>query len=183
MNYDDSLSADFNPSPETPSKLAAQAFFSAAEAGDAAKTRDMLELFPVLAEWKDSSTRATALIIAAKQGWLDVVAVLVAAGSDIDATDAGAMDAISYAACNGQQEVADYLISHGADAAKKGRHGISAIDCARAADFYSFADHLQRRMLDQAQDMRAEWDNQAEACASGLIRPIKLMPRLTLKPK
>lgn len=175
--------ADFNPFPETPSTQVVVDFFSAVEAGDAEATRDMLELFPVLVEWKDNDARATALIVAAKQGHVDVVAVLDAVGADIEATDAGAMDAISYAACNGHQDVADYLIDHGADAAKKGRHGISAIDCARAADFYSFADHLQRRMQGKAQDMRAEWDNQAEACASGLTRPLKPMPLLTFKQK
>lgn len=183
MSSKKSPSADFNPCPKTPSKQAVEAFFLAVEAGDAAKTQDMLELFPVLVEWKDDMTRATAVVLAAKLGHLAVVSVLEAAGADMEARDAGAMDAISYAACNGHQHVADYLIDHGADAAKKSRHGISAIDCARAADFYSFADHLQERMQGRRQDMRAVWNDQADACESGLAQAIKPMPRLTLKPK
>ncbi|MEZ0225069.1 MAG: ankyrin repeat domain-containing protein [Alphaproteobacteria bacterium] len=173
------LSADFNPRPDTPSGQQVADFFFAVAKGDAKKTGDMLEIFPVLAEWNDNATKATGLIIAAKEGHLDVVSVLCAAGADMDATDAGAMDAISYAACNGHRDVADYLIDHGADAAKKGRHGISAIDCARAADFYSFSDYLQRRMT----EIYLSWNERAEVCTSGLSQPIKPMSRLTLRPK
>ncbi|TAL36551.1 MAG: ankyrin repeat domain-containing protein [Alphaproteobacteria bacterium] len=176
------LSADFNPSPDTPSKEVVTSFFAAAEGGDAATIQELLDFFPVLAEWKEPLTQATALIVAAKAGRTEVIAVLVQSGADIKAEDAGAMNALSYAACNGHYDVCVLLIQSGADPAEKGRHGMSAIDCARTQDFPSLGDYMLRAAAERRENIKASWGDSGEI-EIGTSRPVQAMKPIVFKPK
>ena len=57
----------------------------------------------------------TALLFAARVGDLESARLLVAAGSDLDATDAWGITPTVYAAHSGLREVAAYLLESGAD--------------------------------------------------------------------
>jgi ankyrin repeat protein len=176
------LSADFNPSPDTPSKEVVKSFFAAAEGGDAATVRELLDFFPVLAEWKEPRTQATALVVAAKNGWPEVTGALLQGGADIKAEDAGAMNALCYAACNGHYDVCTLLIRSGADPAEKGRHGMSAIDCARAQDFPSLGDYMLRTAAEHRENSKASWGDAGEI-EIGISRPVQAMKPIVFKPK
>jgi hypothetical protein len=168
---------------ETPPHGVVKAFFLAVEAGDAESAQESLEMYPVLAGWRESATQATALIVAARKGHADIAEILLGAGADLKAEDAGSMNAIRMAAHSGHGDVCDLLISKGADAAEKGWDGASAIDRARAADFYALSERLKRLMDEQAVEWRKKWHEQAEMMDKGLPEPLQVMKRLSLKPK
>jgi ankyrin repeat protein len=182
MTVKKTISADFNSSPEMPAAAIVTAFFEAAGKGEAEQVRDFIEKFPVLVEWKEPVLKSTALIVAAKAGHPEVVKVLLDGGGDIDAVDAGAMNAICQAAMHGRRDVCDLLISEGADPTMPGRHGISAVACANAAEFPSLADHLVRQMAGQREQIRNSWRG-ADLGGMELDHAVPVMKRLSLKRK
>lgn len=65
----------------------------------------------------------TALLFAARQGALDVVRVLVAAGADVHQTSVDGSSPLLVAAQNGHYEIARFLLDHGANPNQANRNG------------------------------------------------------------
>mmetsp|Transcript_81957 Transcript_81957/g.228428 ORF Transcript_81957/g.228428 Transcript_81957/m.228428 type:complete len:140 (-) Transcript_81957:166-585(-) len=93
---------------------------SSALRGDVDTCRTLLTNRPELLEFKDASGR-TALLHAAREGHVEVCAVLLKAGADVEATDRDNMTPLSYAARKRHSEICQLLLHYGAD--------IEATDC------------------------------------------------------
>ncbi|GBF96491.1 hypothetical protein Rsub_09833 [Raphidocelis subcapitata] len=91
-----------------------------ARTGDAASARALLSEASWVAAQPVDSTRAaangvTALMIAAADGQLDVLALLLGAGASLHAIDDGGWTALHYAACHDRAAAVQTLVRAGAD--------------------------------------------------------------------
>ena len=96
----------------------------------------------------------TALLFAARVGDLESARLLVAAGSDLDATDAWGITPTVYAAHSGLREVAAYLLESGADPNIAGA-GFSALHLA----ILRRDELLARSLLEHGADPNARIEN------------------------
>lgn len=96
----------------------------------------------------------TALLFAARVGALESAKLLVAAGSDLDATDAWGLSPTVYAAHSGFREVAEFLLEAGADPDVAGA-GFSALHLA----ILRRDDNLVRVLLEHGADANAPIEN------------------------
>ncbi|KAJ8257614.1 hypothetical protein GJAV_G00187700 [Gymnothorax javanicus] len=81
--------------------------------GSAAKVRDLLQKYPEKVDVKNQGK--TALQVAAHQGHMEVVKVLLQANSGIEVTDEDGDTALHYTAFGNQPEIARLLLSKGAN--------------------------------------------------------------------
>jgi RNA polymerase sigma factor (sigma-70 family) len=95
-------------------------FFRAIHCGDTIGIKDQLEAQPGLAAARDRHGR-TALLIAAANGYADIVELLLSHGAAVDAVDLKNQNALKHAAANanwcnqGHTEVIELLAAHGHD--------------------------------------------------------------------
>jgi uncharacterized protein len=108
--------------------------FSAAAGNDAAAITTTAANFPQALQWKDGDG-LTALMHAAKAGAKDVVAVLIAAGATVDATNHKGSTALLFAAAAGKAVIADLLLKAGANVDHANANGHTALIIA-ASDGY-----------------------------------------------
>ena len=135
----------------------------------------------MLAAWKKPNIQATALIVAARQGNAGAVQVLLDAGADIWAEDAGRMNAICAAAYNGHYDASLALVKAGADPAEPSGCGLSAVNAATAGDFPSLSGWLAAVALQHRDAVSAARDKRAAHVATD--KPMQVMKKLSLKPK
>ena len=103
-------------------KRSDDALLQAAEAGDPARVRQLLNR----GAWPDSglaTTHGSALIRAARAGHLEIVKMLVTAGADIDAQNYTRRSALHEAVWHLHGDVAQYLIGQGAIVETRDRPG------------------------------------------------------------
>lgn len=120
-------------------------FFAAVEGGIVTDVDEWLDAYPSLIDSRNPNTNATAIVIAAQNGNLDLVRFLHQSGADLNASDHGDQGALFYAALKGEVQVANYLIDNGVDPRTTNRSGMSALSAARGADFHVFAEMLEKR--------------------------------------
>ncbi|HYD17929.1 MAG TPA: ankyrin repeat domain-containing protein [Patescibacteria group bacterium] len=140
----------------------AEDFFDAAARGDVDVVRKFLKQYPRLRDDNSSPTAATAIILAAKEGRLEVVKLLAEAGANLRAGDRGDQSALFYAAYKGEAAVARFLISLGVDPRAPNRSGQSPAMMARAADLPMFADEMEKQ-YDQYLADKLEAERRARA--------------------
>lgn len=87
----------------------------------------------------------SALIFAAKNGYLDIVRFLVAHQADINAVDRRGDTPLIVAAKNGQLTVGRYLVSRGADINAVDQHGHTAVYWAITNDDFTLASYFIKR--------------------------------------
>lgn len=120
-------------------------FFAAVGGGIVTDVDEWLDAYPSLIDSRNPNTNATAIVIAAQNGNLDLVRFLHQSGADLYASDNGDQGALFYAALKGEVQVANYLIDNGVDPRTTNRSGMSALSAARGADFHVFAEMLEKR--------------------------------------
>lgn len=103
-----------------PPPLDAQTIFDAAREGDAERVGELLTADPPLVRATDGEGR-TALHHAAGRGHVEVAAVLLDAGAEIDAREQDAETPLHYAAWRSHLAVARQLIARGADLEARNR--------------------------------------------------------------
>lgn len=108
------------------------------------EVREIVTAHKWLVNHRDPNTMATPVVYAARQGDFDIVRLLHENGADLYATDRGDQGALYYAAHEGRFDVAEYLVSQGVDPSAPNSAGISPAAAARANDFPSFGDTLER---------------------------------------
>lgn len=108
------------------------------------EVRELITTHKWLVNHRDPNTMATPVVYAARQGDLDIVRLLHENGANLQATDKGDQGALFYAAHEGRRDVAEYLVSQGVDPVAPNSAGISPAAAARANDFWSFGDTLER---------------------------------------
>ena len=141
--------------PILPEKAEIDRYFHAATIGNAQEVAGFIRDYPDLLENDSSSTGATAIILAAKAGKLEVVELLASLGANLNAGDNGDQSAIFYAAANGEVAVARFLINHGVDPTAPNKAGVSAVAIAGAQDFPIFG---QEMAAHRARHLQAEAD-------------------------
>lgn len=109
-----------------------------------------------LVNHRDPNTLATPIVYAARRGDLDIVKLLHENGADLYATDRGDQGALFYAAHEGMPDVAEYLVSCGVDPSAPNKMGISPAAAARANDFPSFGDAMERWGREYKQHVREQ---------------------------
>ena len=88
-------------------------WFTALDSGDLAAVRELLATTPV--ETRSKQDKATALMVAARCGWTELIPVLLAAGAQIDAVDANRDTALHYATQFKQHACVQLLLNAGAN--------------------------------------------------------------------
>lgn len=89
-----------------------QEFISAVDDDDRETVKQMLELGMPVDTRQSSDDRETALILAAGNGYAEIVRILLAAGADINAIDKDRETALIDASKHGHLEVVQYLLGH-----------------------------------------------------------------------
>lgn len=115
-----------------------QAFLDAAENGDWDTVRQGLEGEPLLVTMPGANNRNTALHLAAWQGHVTIVQLLLLHGADVNALGERGKTALHYAIEHDHPDVVEVLISHGADLQLADSEGLSPM--AMAARAYSAPD-------------------------------------------
>ncbi len=158
--------------PILPERAEIDRYFHAASIGNANEVAEIIREYPDLLENDSSSTGATAIILAAKCGRLEVVEVLASLGANLNAGDNGDQSAIYYAAANGEVAVARFLINHGVDPTASNKAGVSAVTIAGAQDMPIFgaemAAHRARHLQAEADAERKRLNAEREALAQNL---------------
>lgn len=106
--------------------------------------RDYITAHKWLVNHHDPNTNATPVVVAAKEGSLGIVKLLHESGADLYAADNGDQGALFYAAHKGWRDVAEYLVGQGMDPTAPNKGGVSPAAIARASDFPSFGNELER---------------------------------------
>lgn len=159
--------------PILPGKAEIARYFHAATIGNVKEVAQFIRDYPDLLENNGSSTGATAIILAAKAGKLEVVELLAGLGANLNAGDNGDQSAIFYAAANGEVAVARFLINHGVDPTAPNKAGVSAVAIAGAQDFPIFG---QEMAAHRARHLQAEADaerRRLEAAREALLQNLR----------
>lgn len=159
--------------PILPDKAEIARYFHAATTGNAQEVRGFIRDYPDLLENNSSPTGATAIILAAKAGKLEVVEALAALGANLNAGDNGDQSAIFYAAANGEVAVARFLINRGVDPTVPNKAGVSAVAIAGAQDMPVFG---QEMAAHRARHLQAEADaerKRLEAAREALLQNLR----------
>lgn len=149
--------------PILPDKAEIARYFHAATIGNVKEVKDFIRAYPDLLENNSSSTGATAIILAAKAGKLEVVELLASLGANLNAGDNGDQSAIYYAAANGEVAVARFLINHGVDPTAPNKAGVSAVAIAGAQDMPIFGTEMAAH---RARHLQAEADAEQKRLAA-----------------
>ncbi|MCS6244369.1 MAG: ankyrin repeat domain-containing protein [Opitutus sp.] len=88
-------------------------WFTALDSGDITAVRERLATTPI--ETRSTTDQASALMIAARCGWTELIPVLLAAGAQLDAQDANRDTALHYAAQFKQHACVQLLLNAGAN--------------------------------------------------------------------
>lgn len=159
--------------PILPEKAEIARYFHAATIGNVQEVQGFIRDYPDLLENNSSPTGATAIILAAKAGKLEVVEALAALGANLNAGDNGDQSAIFYAAANGEVAVARFLINHGVDPTTPNKAGVSAVAIAGAQDMPIFG---QEMAAHRARHLQAEADaeqKRLEAAREALLQNLR----------
>ena len=158
--------------PILPERAEIDRYFHAASIGNANEVAQIIREYPDLLENDSSPTGATAIILAAKCGRVEVVEMLASLGANLNAGDNGDQSAIYYAAANGEVAVARFLINHGVDPTAPNKAGVSAVMIAGARDMPIFgqemAAHRARHLQAEADAERQRLQAEREALAQNL---------------
>ena len=106
--------------------------------GDEAAVRALL----LAGAMPDFAAFAPPVVAAATHGFADVVALLVAAGADLDNTDESGATALWVAAAQGFSAIARSLVEAGADRARPDSEGVTPAAVARDNGHAALADYL-----------------------------------------
>ncbi len=108
-----------------------QPWFTAIVSGDLAAVRAQLDTTPI--ETRSKQDQATALMVAARCGWTELIPVLLAAGAQLDAVDANRDTALHYATQFKQHACVQLLLKAGANPNLLDKWGQSPITMAVSA--------------------------------------------------
>lgn len=159
--------------PILPDKAEIARYFDAAVAGNMHDVAGFIRDYPDLLENNSSPTGATAIILAAKAGKVEVVELLASLGANLNAGDNGDQSAIFYAAANGEVAVARFLINHGVDPTAPNKAGVSAVAIAGAQDMPIFGTEMAAH---RARYLQAEADaeqKRLEAAREALLQNLR----------
>lgn len=106
-------------------------------------------------ELKAGAQEMTPLAMAAFGGHEEIVTDLLAAGADIDATDAAGWTPLHHAVREGDAEVIELLLEAGADPQVVDNDGWSPWEIAKSAGRWKIASQLEAHMAEQARRKRA----------------------------
>jgi serine/threonine-protein phosphatase 6 regulatory ankyrin repeat subunit B len=102
--------------------------FQAAARGDVNEVARLLDAKPQLLEARDVNRYyATLLVVAAREGHVGVVRLLLERGAEVNAAAIFGETALHYAAGGGHEQMVNVLLSSGADSSMKSHHGSTAL--------------------------------------------------------
>jgi ankyrin repeat protein len=152
--------------------------FLAAARGDVDEVARLLDAEPHLLEARDERRRdATPLAVAAREGHVGVVRLLLKRGAEVHTAGRTGNTALHYAAMEGHEEVVNVLLSSGADNSMKIRYGFTALMLAssggHAGVLKQLLQHMQGRGLNDRgnQGRTALW----MTCEYGFVEGLRLL--------
>jgi ankyrin repeat protein len=126
----------------------AQEMLAAVESGDIQKVAALLDKHPQLCNLAEKvGSRWSVLHIAAWQGQVEVVELLVAAGATLDKQDARGLAPLHYAARGGHLAAAKVLVLAGARLSIWANGGWKPIDLALAWNHDEVVEYLRSEMM------------------------------------
>jgi ankyrin repeat protein len=106
------------------------AMYHAAEQGDAARIKALLQTEPALASSQNPKTGITVLCAAAFAGHQDAVELLLASGADINGRSKAGETTLNLLAAAGNQDMVKFFLAHGADVSALDANGETALHMA-----------------------------------------------------
>ncbi len=121
------MTAEFNKEARTPARVEMERnFFEAVRNGYTDAVDDMIRIEPSVVHWHDDDG-LTALMIAATNGNVDLVEVLLDQQADANVVNKNRSTALMFAAYHGHRRIVDLLIQHGADVNALNVNGSTAL--------------------------------------------------------
>jgi ankyrin repeat protein len=152
--------------------------FQAAARGDVDEVARLLDAEPHLVEARDDRRPDdTPLVVAAEQGRVGVVRLLLQRGAEVKAPYVCGDTALHAAAGRGREEVVNVLLSSGADSIIKGRGGYTALICASWRGQVGVAKQLLQHMQGRGLNARNNSGHTAVGmtCLYGSVEALRLL--------
>lgn len=140
----------------TPKTFAATLFFSGVVQGDVALVRDVLASNPDAVRWakpvkendKPFATNETGLMLAAQEGHVEVMRLLIDAGAELNARQSRRWTALMYAAERSRADAVGLLLAKGANTALKNEGGDTAAALAAQRQDFAIARQINNALKD-----------------------------------
>ncbi len=134
----------------------AQEMFAAVELGDAQKVAALLDKHPQLCNLAEKTgDRSSLLHLAARDGRLDLVELLVVADATLDKQDAAGFAPLHYAATHGHLAIVKVLVEAGARLRIWANGGRMPLDHAVGSEQHAVADYLRSEMISRGLDLHS----------------------------
>ncbi|MFZ5952186.1 MAG: ankyrin repeat domain-containing protein [Candidatus Rifleibacteriota bacterium] len=117
-------------------------FLKAAENGDLAKLKKMVEAMPEIIKTRDKD-EWTALMYAARFGKVKAVEYLLTKGASVEETDGEGQTALHHAAWSGRKDVCEFLVKKGAKVNARTRGAVTPRRLAESNGHESTASYLK----------------------------------------
>jgi hypothetical protein len=139
-----------------PKTFAATLFFSGVVQGDVALVRDVLASNPDAVRWakpvkendKPFATNETGLMLAAQEGHVEVMRVLIDAGAELNARQSRRWTPLMYAAERSRADAVGLLLAKGANTALKNEGGDTAATMAAQRQDFALARQINNALKD-----------------------------------
>ncbi len=139
-----------------PKTFAATLFFSGVATGDVGMVRDVLAANPDAVRWakpvkendKPFATNETGLMLAAQEGHVDVMRLLIDNGAELNARQSRRWTALIYAAERSREGAVALLLAKGADTTLKSETGDTAAVMAGKRKDFAIARQINNALKD-----------------------------------
>jgi ankyrin repeat protein len=102
---------------------------------------------------------STALLNAASGGYVEIIAMLIDAGADVNGVNAPLWTPLHKAAQNGHKVVAEFLIANGADVSARDWYGETPLDFTESANHFDYAENAWLKDSPEIKSVKKEIAN------------------------